>query len=165
MTPSTGPGAGCRWRRLPRARYWRSGLPPSRSEARRIARSGCGSSPVPPLLSPSSAPREQPLSSLRGGSGCAPPGTALGAGQSAPPGAPTAQIVLSLGIGLTVLVTVALVQGNLAREVENRLPVEAPAFFFIDIQPDQLAGFEALVRATPGHASTRCRCCAAASPG
>jgi putative ABC transport system permease protein len=66
------------------------------------------------------------------------------------PGAPTAKIVLSLGIGLTVLVTIALVQGNLAREVENRLPAEAPGFFFIDIQPEQLAGFEALVWATPG---------------
>jgi putative ABC transport system permease protein len=66
------------------------------------------------------------------------------------PGAPTAQIVLSLGIGLTVLVAVALVEGNLAREVETRLPAEAPAFFFIDIQPDQLAGFMEIVRATPG---------------
>jgi putative ABC transport system permease protein len=66
------------------------------------------------------------------------------------PGAPTAQVMLSLGIGLTVLVAIALVEGNLSREVENRLPAEAPAFFFIDIQPDQLAGFEALVRATPG---------------
>jgi len=66
------------------------------------------------------------------------------------PGAPTAQVMLSLGIGLTVLVAIALVEGNLSREVENRLPAEAPAFFFIDIQPDQLAGFEAIVRATPG---------------
>ena len=66
------------------------------------------------------------------------------------PGAPTAQIVLSLGIGLTVLIAVALVEGNLAREVESRLPAEAPTFFFIDIQPDQLAGFEGIVRATPG---------------
>ena len=66
------------------------------------------------------------------------------------PGAPTAQIVLSLGIGLTVMVAVALVEGNLAREIETRLPAEAPAFFFIDIQPDQLAGFEEIVRATPG---------------
>jgi putative ABC transport system permease protein len=66
------------------------------------------------------------------------------------PGAPTAQIVLSLGIGLSVLVAIALVQGNLVREVENRLPAEAPGFFFIDIQPDQLAGFEALVQSTPG---------------
>jgi putative ABC transport system permease protein len=66
------------------------------------------------------------------------------------PGAPTAQIVLSLGIGLTVLVAVALVQANLSHEVETKVPAEAPAFFFIDIQPDQLAGFAELVRATPG---------------
>ena len=66
------------------------------------------------------------------------------------PGAPTAQVMLSLGIGLTVLVAIALVEGNLSREVENRLPAEAPAFFFIDIQPDQLAGFAAIVRAIPG---------------
>jgi putative ABC transport system permease protein len=66
------------------------------------------------------------------------------------PGAPTAQIVLSLGIGLTVLVAVALVEANLSHEVETKVPAEAPAFFFIDIQPDQLAGFAELVRATPG---------------
>jgi putative ABC transport system permease protein len=66
------------------------------------------------------------------------------------PGAPTAQVVLSLGIGLTMLVAVVLVEGNLAREVESRLPAEAPAFFFIDIQPDQLAAFAATVEATPG---------------
>jgi len=65
------------------------------------------------------------------------------------PDAPTAPVVLSLGIGLTVLVAVALVDGNLTSEVDG-LPAEAPAFFFIDIQPDQLAGFEDAVRATPG---------------
>src|SRR5207244_13552140 len=66
------------------------------------------------------------------------------------PGAPTARIVLSLGIGLSVLVAIALVQGNLAAEIEGRLAEHAPAEFFIDIQPDQLAGFEAIVRGTPG---------------
>ena len=66
------------------------------------------------------------------------------------PGAPTAQIVLSLGIGLTVLVAVALVEGNLGREIDQRLPAGAPAFFFIDIQPAQLAGFEAIVHGIPG---------------
>jgi putative ABC transport system permease protein len=66
------------------------------------------------------------------------------------PGAPTAQVVLSLGIGLTVLVAIALVDGNLTHEVDSRLPAKAPAFFFIDIQPDQLAGFEEAVRVTPG---------------
>jgi putative ABC transport system permease protein len=65
------------------------------------------------------------------------------------PGTPTAQVMLSLGIGLTVLVATALVEGNLSREVNNRLPAEAPAFFFIDIQPDQLAGFAAIVQGIP----------------
>ncbi len=32
----------------------------------------------------------------------------------------------------------------------DRLPAAAPAFFFIDIQPDQLAGFEEIVRENPG---------------
>ena len=66
------------------------------------------------------------------------------------PGAPTPQIVLSLGIGLSVLVIIALVEGNLAREIDTRLPAEAPAFFFIDIQPDQLPGFEKIVQSLPG---------------
>jgi putative ABC transport system permease protein len=66
------------------------------------------------------------------------------------PGAPTAQVMLSLGICLTVFVAIALVEGNLSREVDDRLPAEAPAFFFIDIQPDQLAGFAAIVRDIPG---------------
>ncbi len=66
------------------------------------------------------------------------------------PGAPTARIVLSLGFGLSVMVAVALVEGNLAVEIDSRLAERAPAYFFIDIQPDQLAEFAAIVRATPG---------------
>jgi len=65
------------------------------------------------------------------------------------PGAPTARVVLSLGLGLSVLAAVALVQGNLAVEVETRLAEHAPADFFIDIQPDQLAAFEQIVRGMP----------------
>jgi putative ABC transport system permease protein len=78
------------------------------------------------------------------------PGLRLAVANLHRPGAPTTQIVLSLGIGLTMLVAVALVNGNLTNEVDSRLPDEAPAFFFIDIQPDQLAGFEEAVRTTPG---------------
>jgi putative ABC transport system permease protein len=66
------------------------------------------------------------------------------------PGAPTAQVMLSLGIGLTVLVAVALVEGNLGHQIDERLPAEAPGFFFIDIQPAQLAGFKAIVGDIPG---------------
>src|SRR5215472_12637219 len=63
------------------------------------------------------------------------------------PGAPTARVVLSLGIGLTVLVAVALVQASLSREIETSIAEGAPADFFLDIQPAQRDGFAALVHA------------------
>lgn len=66
------------------------------------------------------------------------------------PGAATPSVVLSLGLGLTVLVAVALVESSLGREVTERLPAQAPSTFFIDIQPDQVAGFEDLATHTPG---------------
>lgn len=66
------------------------------------------------------------------------------------PGAPTGSVVASLGLGLTVLVALALVEGNVEREIQQRLPESAPSFFFIDIQPDQVAPFEELLAATPG---------------
>jgi putative ABC transport system permease protein len=66
------------------------------------------------------------------------------------PGAPTARIVLSLGIGLSVISAVGLVEGNLAVEIDGRLAEHAPADFFIDIQPDQLSGFADILRAVPG---------------
>jgi putative ABC transport system permease protein len=65
------------------------------------------------------------------------------------PGAPATRVVLSLGIGLTVLVAVALVQASLSDEIEGSLAEGAPAYFFLDIQPAQLAGFEGMVRAIP----------------
>ncbi|MBM3485852.1 MAG: FtsX-like permease family protein [Alphaproteobacteria bacterium] len=66
------------------------------------------------------------------------------------PGAATGSIVVSLGLGLTVLVTVASIQGNLAHQIDATLPDRAPGFYFVDIQPDQHQAFEALVRAQPG---------------
>ena len=66
------------------------------------------------------------------------------------PGAPTGGTLLSLGLGLTVLVAVALLEHNLDRQIGNVLPGEAPGYYFIDIQPDQLDGFTGLVRDHPG---------------
>ena len=66
------------------------------------------------------------------------------------PGAPTAGIVASLGLGLTVLVAIALVEGNVDATIDERLPEQAPSFFFIDILPSQTAAFDALVKGTPG---------------
>ena len=66
------------------------------------------------------------------------------------PGAPTGSVVMSLGLGLTVLVAIALIEGNLSRQVSQALPEEAPGFYFIDIQPDQVAAFDSLVESFPG---------------
>lgn len=66
------------------------------------------------------------------------------------PGSATRAVVLSLGLGLTVLVTVALVQANLSRDFSERIPAEAPTFFFIDIQPGQKDAFEAAVTQAGG---------------
>lgn len=66
------------------------------------------------------------------------------------PGAPTTSVVLSLGLGLSVLVAIALLQANLDRMIRDGLPADAPSMFFIDIQPDQRPEFEALVGGMPG---------------
>jgi putative ABC transport system permease protein len=57
---------------------------------------------------------------------------------------------VAIGLGAAVLVAVALVQGNLYRQIAGRLPAEAPALFFLDIQPQQVAGFEDTVRSVAG---------------
>ena len=66
------------------------------------------------------------------------------------PGASTPGVVLALGVGLSVLVAVALIQGNIARQVQDSIPDQAPAFFFIDIQPHQVAPFDAAVTGVTG---------------
>jgi putative ABC transport system permease protein len=74
----------------------------------------------------------------------------LGLANLARPGSRTPSAVLSLGAGVSVLVTVALIEGNLALELGERLPEEAPAFFFIDIQPEQAAAFDDALGRAPG---------------
>lgn len=65
------------------------------------------------------------------------------------PGAPSVSILFSLGLGLTALVMIALVQTNLNDMVSETIPAEAPAFFFLDIQPDQVRPFEDLLSELP----------------
>lgn len=66
------------------------------------------------------------------------------------PGTSTPGVVLALGVGLSVLVAVALIQGNIARQVEDSIPDQAPAFFFIDIQSHQVEAFDATVGGVAG---------------
>ena len=62
------------------------------------------------------------------------------------PGALTGPVVLSLGLGLMLLVTLALIDGNMRRELQGNMAVRAPDYFFIDIQSRDLAGFEEVVK-------------------
>ncbi|MBC8267205.1 MAG: FtsX-like permease family protein, partial [Rhodospirillaceae bacterium] len=66
------------------------------------------------------------------------------------PGSATMPVTLSLGLGLAVLVSVSVIQGNLSRQISERLPEQAPAFFFIDIQPDQVEAFDQAVTGVEG---------------
>jgi putative ABC transport system permease protein len=74
----------------------------------------------------------------------------LGIGNLRRPGTPTPLLLLSAGLGLSTLAAVALIQGNLQHAIQDQMPSEAPSFFFVDIQNDQLAQFEHIVRAQPG---------------
>ena len=72
-------------------------------------------------------------------------GLRLAIGNIHRPGALTPSIVLSLGLGLTLVVTLVLIDGNLRRNLINTIPAQAPSFFFLDIQSDILPAFEALI--------------------
>ena len=63
------------------------------------------------------------------------------------PSALTPTIVLSLGLGITLLVTVIEIDGNLRQQFAAELPAKAPSFYFLDIPSDQTARFDAFVRA------------------
>ena len=62
------------------------------------------------------------------------------------PGALTPSLVLSLGLGITLLVTLALIDANLTRQLQQTLPERAPSFFFLDIPNAQADAFEGFLK-------------------
>ena len=50
-------------------------------------------------------------------------------------------VVLSLGLGLSVLAAVGQIDGNLRNAISGNLPDVAPSYFFVDIQRDQMPGY------------------------
>ncbi|WP_149140063.1 ABC transporter permease [Gemmobacter caeruleus] len=60
-----------------------------------------------------------------------------------------ASVVLSLGLGLSVLAAVGQIDANLRAAIDRDLPTRAPAYFFVDIQPDQIDPFLDRVKADP----------------
>jgi len=67
------------------------------------------------------------------------------------PGALTSSLVLSLGLGISLLVTLNVVDANLRHELTRVLPQQAPNFFFLDIPSAQTADFDRLLeKVAPG---------------
>ncbi|WP_312365400.1 ABC transporter permease [Ensifer sp.] len=73
------------------------------------------------------------------------PSLRLAIGNIHRPGALTPSVVLSLGLGLALLVTLALIDGNLRRELTGSMAERAPNFFFVDIQGSEIQGFRTLL--------------------
>ncbi|WP_051434673.1 ABC transporter permease [Desulfonatronum lacustre] len=65
------------------------------------------------------------------------------------PGAMTASVIFSLGLGLTMLVTVALVDGSFQDRLLRQLPRNAPDFFFVDIPRNRVEALRETARSWP----------------
>ena len=64
------------------------------------------------------------------------------------PGALTPSVVMSLGLGLAVLVTITQIDGNLRRQFLAALPERAPSFYFIDIPASEAGRFDTFLKQT-----------------
>jgi putative ABC transport system permease protein len=67
------------------------------------------------------------------------------------PGSHAGPVLVSLGLAVMLVVSIALLEQGLRSQLVDRSPGTAPAFFFIDIQPDQAKPFAGLVA---GHGAT-----------
>lgn len=61
------------------------------------------------------------------------------------PGAATGALVVALGLGLTLFVTLAAVQTSITAEIARTVPQRAPSFFILDIPRNGAAQFRSLV--------------------
>ncbi|MGC1470586.1 MAG: FtsX-like permease family protein, partial [Sphingorhabdus sp.] len=62
------------------------------------------------------------------------------------PGSHTQALVIALGLGLTLFVTLAAIQTSINNEIQNSVPERAPSFFALDIPRERTAEFSAMVR-------------------
>ena len=57
------------------------------------------------------------------------------------PGSQAVGVSVALGVGVMLLVAMALLESSLGRQLDLERRREAPSFFFVDIQPDQVDAF------------------------
>jgi putative ABC transport system permease protein len=63
------------------------------------------------------------------------------------PGSHTQALVVALGLGLTLFVTLATIQTSINNEIRNSVPERAPSFFVLDIPRDRATEFGQMVSA------------------
>jgi len=68
-------------------------------------------------------------------------------------GSETTSVMVSIGLGLSVLAAIGQVDGNMRSAIADQLPDVAPSYFFVDIQSSQLPEF--LERVTNDNAVTK----------
>ena len=66
------------------------------------------------------------------------------------PGNNTRSVIITFGLGLAVLVAITLAENNMNGQIDDRLDRDAPAWFFIDIQPDQKDQFRTMTAEATG---------------
>jgi putative ABC transport system permease protein len=71
------------------------------------------------------------------------------------PGSVTSTVVSALGLGLTLFAVLAVIESNLNSQIKRSLPERAPAFFFVDINYDDVGAFRRTVEAMPGATNLR----------
>ena len=76
-----------------------------------------------------------------------PPALALAWASIGAPGSIARAIAVSLGLGLGLLIAVALIHNSLLAEIEGHVEVDAPAYYFLDVEPDDLAIFKRTAKA------------------
>ena len=63
--------------------------------------------------------------------------------------ATTTRMVTALGAGLAAMAAILLTEGAMMAQLRDQMPHNAPAFYFIDIQPADLDRFDSLAKAQP----------------
>jgi putative ABC transport system permease protein len=74
------------------------------------------------------------------------PALALAVRNLGAPGGLTRAVVLSLGAGLSLLVSVAQVDRSIVADLTGRMPDRSPSYFILDLKRAESAAFQALVR-------------------
>jgi putative ABC transport system permease protein len=66
------------------------------------------------------------------------------------PGSSSFSVILALGLGLSLFVTLALTDSTISREIKAGIPDQSPAFFFLDVRNEELPTFRDAVKKEAG---------------